>query len=124
MSKRAALFLTSFLAPSIALAAAPNTYTELANQLVTIMNAGTGVIIVLGVAFYFWGISTNILKFGDKDKEKFRAYFFWGIIVLFVMVSVWGIVGLLQSTLFGGTGYGGTGSVSPTGGFCDQFGNC
>lgn len=113
----AALILLSPLAVS----AAPNTFQDLANLIVTILDNATTVLIVLGIVVYFYGISTNILKFGEGDKEKFRNYMVWGVIVLFVMVSIWGILRLLQSTLFGD-------SVSPTDGSSqqapsDQFGS-
>ena len=114
-------FLSAFITwtfPSLAFAA-PHTFQELAGQITGILNATTAVLIVAGVAIYFWGISTNILKFGE-DREKFRNYFLWGIIVLFVMVSIWGIVYLVQNTLFGGSS-GNT--TNPTGGVqqTDQF---
>ncbi len=97
------LFPTALLllAPTIAFAASPHTFKDLANLLVSLLNAGTGVIIVAGIAIYFYGVSTNILKFGEGDIEKLKNYFLWGIIVLFVMVSIWGILQLLQTTLFG-----------------------
>lgn len=113
----AALILLSPLAAQ----AAPNTFQDLANLLVTILDNATTVLIVLGIVVYFYGISTNILKFGEGDKEKFRNYMVWGVIVLFVMVSIWGILNLLESTLFGD-------STNPTNGAAqqapsDQFGS-
>ncbi len=89
--------------PTFALAAAPRTFLELSNTIVLILDNATAVLIVAGIVVYFYGISTNILNFSDDGGEKVRAYFFWGIIVLFVMVSIWGILRLLQSTLFGGS---------------------
>ena len=101
MFRTIVLFLGTLAFPGWALAAAPKTFSELAEMIVSIIDTGTGVLIVLGFVVYFWGISTNVLKFED-DPDKRKAYFFWGLLVLFVMVSIWGIVGLLQNTLFGG----------------------
>lgn len=112
MRRTIPLTLLAILAPSIALAA-PRTFGELAGTLVLIINNATTVLIVLGIVVYFWGISTNILKFSEEGGEKFKQYFFWGIIVLFVMVSVWGILRLLQNTLFGSNPYSGGGAASP-----------
>lgn len=95
-------------APLVAEAAAPRTLQGLANLLVNLLDNATAVLIVAGIVVYFWGISTNILKFGEGDSEKFKNYFFWGIIVLFVMVSIWGILHLLQDTLFGGNSFNAT----------------
>ncbi|MEK7156802.1 MAG: hypothetical protein AAB790_03260 [Patescibacteria group bacterium] len=89
--------------PLVASAEAARTFQELAVDIVEILDATTAVLIVAGIVVYFYGISTNILSFSDDAGEKVRTYFFWGIIVLFVMVSIWGILRLLQDTLFGGS---------------------
>ena len=102
--------------PALACAAAPHTFADLAALVVSLMNATTGVLVVAGIAVYFYGVSTNILKFGEGEAEKLKNYFFWGIIVLFLMVSIWGILALLQNTLFGesgGPGGGGRESSPP-----------
>lgn len=89
--------------PAVALAAAPRTFSELANLLVTILDSATGMLVVAGIVIYFYGVSTNILKLKDESGAKVRQYMVWGLIVIFVMVSIWGILRLLQSTLFGST---------------------
>ena len=93
----------ALLLPAVAFAEAARTFQELAADVVEILDATTAVLIVAGIVVYFYGISTNILNFSDDAAEKVRTYFFWGIIVLFVMVSIWGILRLLQNTLFGGS---------------------
>ena len=95
--------LVILVAPVVASAEAARTFQELAYDIVDIFDATTAVLIVAGIVVYFYGISTNILNFSDDGGEKVRAYFFWGIIILFVMVSICGILRLLQSTLFGGS---------------------
>ena len=86
--------------PAIALAA-PRTFQQLACQVVSIIDTATFTLIVFGLVVYFWGVATNIPHFGDeKGAEKQKAYFFWGLIILFVMVSIWGIIQLLQNTVF------------------------
>lgn len=105
--------VATLLLPSLALAqGAPRTFADLANVFVVILNNATTVLIVAGIAIYFYGISTNILKFGEGEREKLKNYFFWGIIVLFVMVSLWGILNILQNTLFGGNSFNATNGAS------------
>ncbi len=109
-------------APTLALAA-PRNFSELANMLVGLISTATGVLIVFALVAYFYGVATNIPHFGsEKGAEKIKSYFFWGILILFVMVSIWGIVELLQNTLFGGS------PNAPNNGApavqCDSFGNC
>ena len=88
--------------PSIALAAgAVKTYSDLVNKLVSIMSMGSVVLVTLGFAAYFYGMSANILQFSSESGvEKRKAFFFWGIIILFVMLSIPGILRLLGRTLF------------------------
>lgn len=122
--KKALLFLGVLLLPSICFAAAPRTFVELASYLVFIMNNMVAVLIVLGLVVYFWGVTSNIHSMGSEDGAEARKnYFFWGIVALFVMVSVWGILRLLQNTLFGGGGGIGSGQQAPSN-FCASFGEC
>lgn len=101
MRTRLAAPLVLLALPAVADAAAPRTFSELASLLVTYMNAGVGVLILAAIVIYFYGISTNVMKFGSEESKQYvRNYFFWGIIVIFVMVSVWGILEMLQNTLF------------------------
>ena len=65
------------------------------------MSIGSIVIVTLAFATYFYGLSTNILQFSSESGvEKRKAFFFWGIIILFVMLSIPGILRLLGRTLF------------------------
>ncbi len=55
--------------------------------------------LTLGVVAFFWGIVQYIwgLRAGDATKEKNgRNFMLWGLIALFVMFSVWGIVRYAQ----------------------------
>jgi len=106
------MFVGVLLTPLFAYAAARN-FSEFAEEVINIIDTGTGVLIVFGFVMYFWGISINILKF-ENDPDKRKAYFFWGLLVLFVMVSIWGIIELLQNTLFNSGSYsiGGGGAIT------------
>ena len=93
--------LSILLFPALALAA-PKNFKELTEILVDLIGGATVVIMVFGLVMYLWGMAVNIPEFGDeKGAEKRKSFFFWGIIVLFLMVSIWGILQLLQTTLFG-----------------------
>lgn len=89
-------------APSAAFAA-PRTFLELSNKIVGLINLAIPVLILAGIVIYFFGVSTNILNFSDDSREKLKAYFFWGVIILFVMVSIWGILSLLKNTFLPGS---------------------
>jgi hypothetical protein len=122
---RALLPSFSLLVPTLAFAQAPRTFSELANTIVEILDVATFTLIILGLVIYFWGIAVNIPHFGDEEgAEKRKGFFVWGIVILFVMVSIWGIIQLLQNTLFGGSGPASGTYQSGVTTSCDAFGNC
>ncbi len=55
-------------------------------------------IITLSVVFIIWQIFRFAVAGGEDDKSKAKTHIIWGIVGLFVMVSIWGLVGILQST--------------------------
>ncbi len=117
-----ACVLFTLALPGVTLAAAHN-FLELSNTLVELISTATGVLIVFGLVAYFYGMATNINEFGKEDgHEKIKAYFFWGIVILFVMVSIWGIVELLRNTIFSDSAFHPT-DGSPVS-VCDRFGDC
>ncbi|HVU75355.1 MAG TPA: hypothetical protein VHD38_00750 [Candidatus Paceibacterota bacterium] len=98
--KKTALAALILLTPVVALAA-PKTFTELADNVVSIIDSATGLLILAGIVIYFYGISRNVLKMKDEGGKLMWNYVIWGIGVIFVMVSIWGIIDLLQNTIFG-----------------------
>ena len=69
-----------------------NTFGGLVAQVIPI-------IIGLAVAGFLWGLLQYL--FG-KDQAGAKWTMLWGIIILFVMVAVWGLVGLLSETVLEG----------------------
>jgi len=63
------------------------------------------ILITLAVIWFFWGL-IEYIRGGAEDKEKGRNIMIWGIIALFVMVSVFGLIQLIGGTF--GIGQGGT----------------
>jgi len=57
------------------------------------------VVIGLGVLVFLWGVLQYVIAKDDSGKEQGRVFMLWGIIALFVMVSVWGLVNILRETL-------------------------
>ncbi len=58
------------------------------------------IVFAIALLVFFWGLVKFILSAGDEDaKETGKRIMIWGIIALFVMSAVWGLVRLLASTL-------------------------
>jgi hypothetical protein len=53
----------------------------------------------LATVYFIWGVVEFIKNSDNEAKRKEgRARLTWGIVALFVMVSVWGIVAILRGT--------------------------
>ncbi|MHB0978118.1 MAG: hypothetical protein ACYC1K_01795 [Minisyncoccota bacterium] len=75
---------------------------------------GVATPLVMGIALlgFFWGLAMYIFNSADEDKRKEGKHIMlWGIIALFVMVAVWGLVGFISTALLGNTTTGGTVNV-------------
>lgn len=69
----------------------------------------------IGLLGFFYGLAIFIFKSGDpKKREESRGMMIWGMIALFVMVSVWGIISFFQAQL--GIYGGGSVEFTPNGG--------
>jgi hypothetical protein len=56
-------------------------------------------IFALAIASFVWGVVQYVINDTDENKkEKGRDFMIWGIIAITVMVSVWGLVGILGKT--------------------------
>ncbi len=115
------LLALAMMMPSVA-AAAPRTFKDLADQWVNIINAGIGIALTLGIVVYFYGIITTFRNSKGGFTNEYRNQLLWGLLALFVMFSVWGILGLIRNTLFGG-GAGGFNSGYDSA-ECDSLEEC
>ncbi len=65
-------------------------------------------IFTFAVVVFIWGVVQFVINSSEEaKKEKGRQFMLWGIIALAVMVSVWGLVGILTAT------FGIDGSILP-----------
>lgn len=56
--------------------------------------------IAIGIALitFIWGVMKYMIAKDEDSQKEARSVMLWGIIGLFVIVSVWGIVGLIGET--------------------------
>ena len=62
-------------------------------------------IISVAVVWFVYQVFRYAVAGDEEEKAKAKGQMIWGIVGIFVMVSVWGLVGILQST-FGTSGAG------------------
>lgn len=64
-----------------------------------LLNAVIPLIIGLALVGFLWGVAKFILAADDAAKrEEGRTMMIYGIIALFVMISIWGLVAILGGT--------------------------
>ncbi len=64
-----------------------------------VFNPLVGVLLALALIYFLWGVVKYMQSVGDETKRKEGINMMtYGIIALFVMVSVWGLVNLLKNT--------------------------
>jgi fumarate reductase subunit D len=86
----------SVIVPGIASAQNLGGVLGLLAQASDLINRLIPFIIALTVLFFLWGIFRFVMAGGDGEQRKeAQGYIIWGIIALFVMVSVWGLVNIL-----------------------------
>jgi len=91
-----------FLIPLFAFAAEPDLgwFEELISQIGDIVGAMIPVAIAIGLLYFIWGLVQYIANSGDDGaRQEGKNKMIWGIVALFVMVAVWGIVTLLGDIL-------------------------
>lgn len=63
-----------------------------------LISAAVPIVVGLAVLLFLWGLARFIL---NQDNEEARAnarqLMIWGIVIIFVMVALWGLVQLLET---------------------------
>ena len=81
--------------PSLALGA--ETLLSLLVTASRFLNGVIGLFITLAIVVFFWGLISYLMQVGEKKSEGLQIMV-WGVLAIFVMVSLWGIIRVLQST--------------------------
>lgn len=95
------IYLSLFLFPGLVFAQARFTDFRSLIDFFTQAIVGSIIPLLIGLAivYFFWGVAKYIKNSDDEsEREKARSYMVWGVIGLFVMISVWGLVGVLANT--------------------------
>lgn len=97
----AALFIAT---PFVAQAQAFSDFRGLVNFLVILFNQAIALLVGLGVVYLLYGIVKTITHADNEQiRSDGRQVMLYGVIALFVIVSMWGLVNLLVGTFFGGS---------------------
>lgn len=100
MTKKFAYLSTLLLA--LPLAASAQTLQPLANligAIARLVGALVPILITMALVAFFWGLVRYLFNSGKDGHAEGKNLMIWGLVSLFVMVSVWGIVRLAQDAL-------------------------
>jgi len=90
------LFFLVFLPTFFAYA---TTFKDFAAKIVEFINALSAFVSALALFLFIIGVVRFISTAGDDNSRKAgKEMMIWGTVALFVMISVWGLVTIIQTT--------------------------
>lgn len=82
--------------PTLASVTLQSIFSSFGSVLSSFVQLGAAVALVL----FLWGVIVFMRKSGDdKEIANGKQFMLWGIVLLSVLVSLWGIVAIVQNTL-------------------------
>lgn len=64
-----------------------------------IVNLLVPLVSTLAIVFFFYGLAKYVLNSGDEEKKaEGKNIMIWGVLAMFVLVTIWGIIGFLART--------------------------
>jgi len=89
-----------FVIPAVVSAQALTPITNVNNLSTRLLGIGNTIIYILGslaVVYIVWNVVQYFIH-GESDKKEAGMNIIWGIVGLFVIVSIWGLVNILTNT--------------------------
>jgi len=78
---------------------APTNFSDIMQIFINLISQAMGLLYAAAFAIFFYGIVLFILNTDDdKKRAEGKEWMKWGVIALFVMLTLWGIVGVLVNT--------------------------
>ena len=96
--KKFAFGLTLFALPYVVFA--QETIDTIADRFFEIVNnILIPAVFALAFLFFIWGVFRYVVAGDEESRKEGQRIMLWGVIGLFVMVSVWGLVNLLSGSV-------------------------
>ena len=88
------------LSPVLASAQSLANVNTLLQSIGNLVQLATPIVVGIALLAFFWGLVKFIFAQGNEEsKADAKKIMLWGIIALFVMISVWGLVEFLRFNL-------------------------
>lgn len=96
--KKIGIIAASFAVPSLAAAATINNIWDIFGFVKSILDTILPLIIAIAVVYFVYGIARYVMAGDEGAKEAAKDKIIYGVIGLFVMISIWGLVNILVNT--------------------------
>lgn len=96
--KIAQISLAVLLLPLIA-GAQPEDFKGAVNSLTNFVSTLVPLLMAVALLVFFWGLATYVYSAGSDKKETSKQRMVWGVVGLFVITTIWGIVALIGGSI-------------------------
>src|SRR3990167_6991097 len=101
--KKTSAFLAAAMLPAVALAAGISSgIVNILSLISNVIGMLVPILIGLGLLYFLWGVIQYVIAGNEEAKKGAKQVMLYGLLGLFVMVGVWGIINLVGDTVFQG----------------------
>ncbi|MDO8569177.1 MAG: hypothetical protein Q7R89_00065 [bacterium] len=94
------IIATLALAPTLVFAQSLGNLETLVRSVGRLVDLSLPIVVGIALLAFFWGLVQFILSQGDESKKTdAKKVMLWGVIALFVMITVWGLVKFIATSL-------------------------
>ena len=80
-----------------------DTFKDVVLFIISLIDMAIPVLVALAIVLFMWGAVRYVAKSADAHgKSADKEALLWGLIALFVLLSIWGILRILTNTFLGG----------------------
>lgn len=103
---RNALLVAGLALSPLIVFAAPQNFAQLVDLIISLINPLVSILLALAILIFFWGIVKYIYAAGGGEgKNDGKKLMIWGIIGIFVFMSVFSLARILVKFIKGETTY-------------------
>jgi len=105
LNKIKILLISVFILTPVVVFGAVSDLQGLIKMAIGVVGSLVPLVMGLAVLAFVYGILKYLTKSGDPTaRAEGNQFMIWGIVALFVMVSLWALVGVIKGTFFGSGG--------------------
>jgi len=94
------VFTLMALTPALAFAQQLTGVETFVSSVGRIVALSLPIVVAIALLAFFWGLVKFIFAQGNEEaKSEGKKIMIWGLVALFVMVAVWGLVGFIGTAL-------------------------